>query len=86
MSLGEGDLTAIEQWLSAGDGSSTEFRRRFPGLSFTRLDPSDVRDETPARVCPPYKVYLLDGREHCVRLTRNPSEATGIVLVREALR
>lgn len=83
MSLSENDLTAIEQWLVAGAGSTGDFRRCFPGLSFTRLDPADVRDETPARVCPPFAVYLVDGRAHCWRLTNDPAEATGIVLVRE---
>lgn len=86
MSLGDSDLAAIEKWLMAGECSTEDFRRSFPGLSFTRLDPSDVRDETPARICPPYKVYLVDGREHCWRLTSNPSEATGIVLVQDGKR
>lgn len=85
MSLSDNDLTAIEAWLQGGDCSTADFRRRFPGLSLTRLDPLDVRDETPARVCPPYRLFLLDGRDHCVRMTANPAEATGVVLVKDAL-
>lgn len=86
MSLAEGDLAAIEQWLASSEVSAAEFRRRFPGVSFTRLDAPDVRGETPARICPPYQLYLLDGREHCVRLTNDLNAATGIVLVKDGQR
>lgn len=86
MSLSNSDLAALEQWLQEGECSSTDFRHRFPGLSFTRLEPLDVRDETPARVCAPYRLYLLDGRDHCVRITSDPAEATGVVLVKDTGR
>lgn len=86
MSLADSDLASIEQWLATSEVSAVEFRRRFPGISLTRLDTSDVRDETPVRTCPPYRIYLIDGRDHCVRLTSQLNEATGIVLVQEGQR
>jgi len=83
MSLSDRDLAALEDWLQTGECTAVEFRRRFPGLSFTWLDPLDVRDTTPVRVCVPYRLYLVDGREHCWRMTANPAAATGIALVKD---
>lgn len=86
MSVSEQDFTAIEQWLKAGECTTYSFKQRFPGLMFSRLEPCDVRDETPARVYAPYRIFLVDGREHCWRLTTDPANATGIVLVRDEKR
>ncbi|CAG0950567.1 hypothetical protein MTYP_00167 [Methylophilaceae bacterium] len=51
----------------------------FPDLSFIRLSASDI-DEPPFRELDSYNLYLLDTREHCVQITRDPSVATGIVV------
>jgi len=51
----------------------------FPGLSFVRLSARDI-DEPPFRVLEHYNLYLLDAREHCVKLTNEPEAATGIVV------
>lgn len=51
----------------------------FPDLSFVRLSASDI-DEPPFRVLEDYNLYLLDAREHCVKITYEPEAATGIVV------
>ena len=51
----------------------------FPDLSFVRLAASDI-DEPPFRKLEDYNIYLLDTREHCVRITSDPGMATGIVV------
>ena len=57
-----------------------EFRKAFPGISLTRCDPYDMRDETPFRSITGFDLYLVDGRDHCVKITSEAEAATGIVL------
>lgn len=54
----------------------------FPDLSFVRMSASDM-DEAPFRSLPHFNLYLLDGREHCVQLTNDPSLATGVVVAQK---
>lgn len=57
-----------------------DFRSRFPGLSLTRCDASDMGGEAPYREYPSFNLYLVDGRDHCWRLTGDPVAATGVVV------
>lgn len=57
-----------------------DFRSRFPGLSLTRCDASDMSGEAPYREYPSFNLYLVDGRDHCWRLTGDPTTATGVVV------
>jgi hypothetical protein len=59
-----------------------EFRARFPGLTLTRCDVSDVGNEPPFREYPSFNLYLVDGADHCWKLTTEPARATGIVVAR----
>ena len=54
----------------------------FPDLSFVRMSAADM-DEKPFRSLPNFDLYLLDGREHCVMLTDDPSLATGVVVAQK---
>lgn len=51
----------------------------FPGVFFVRMSAADI-PESPFRSLPDYDLHLLDGREHCVQLTNDPSQATGVVV------
>ncbi len=55
-------------------------RRLAPGLAITRCDSIDMRDETPFRVYERCSLYLIDGRDHCWRITHDPACATGLAL------
>ncbi len=57
-----------------------EFRRHFPGISLTRCDSSDMSEEIPFRSISRFDLYLIDARDHCVKITRDLRDATGIVL------
>jgi hypothetical protein len=84
MPLDAADLLDIETLLSEADDSFHLFarvRQRFPTLTVTRCDPSDVDLETPIRATPRFSVYLVDGVDHCWRLTTDVARATGLVLV-----
>jgi hypothetical protein len=59
-------------------------RARFPHLSWTRCDASDVT-EAPLQTSGAFDLHLLDGSEHCVQITDDLERATGIVLARRSL-
>ncbi|CAN5375404.1 hypothetical protein BH10PSE10_BH10PSE10_02250 [soil metagenome] len=72
----------IDQVLSSPDADArvlATLRGRFPHLSWTRCDASDVT-ETPFRSYSRFDVHLLDSADHCVQITMDPANATGIVL------
>ena len=82
MALGADELAEIDRMLSAPESEATvvaDLRRRFPHLSWTRCDASDVTDE-PFRVYAGFDLHLLDRSEHCVQITADPAQATGVVL------
>jgi hypothetical protein len=86
MALNADELTEIEKVLLAPDAGAqafAELRRRFPHLSLTRCDASDVA-ETPFRAYPGFDVHLLDAADHCVQITTDPARATGIVLAKRS--
>jgi aspartokinase-like uncharacterized kinase len=84
MALDDADLAEIGALLGAGilpGEALTELRRRFPAMTVTRCDPSDVDTEIPFKVWPALSLYLVDAADHCWRLTSDAARATGLVLV-----
>jgi hypothetical protein len=59
-------------------------RESFADLHFTYCMDEDIGDgidaAAPVRVSPGFKIYLVDGRSHCMRLTADLESATGLVL------
>lgn len=55
-------------------------REAFPDLHFTRCRDDDIGVEQPFRSADGFNLYLVDGREHCLVLTQDPANATGVVL------
>ena len=85
MALSEDELGQIETLLAAPDADAqavAELRRRFPGLSFTRCDASDLGGEQPFREYQRFNLYLVDRVDHCWRITSDPTRATGVVVGR----
>jgi hypothetical protein len=77
------DLVRIDGLLAtpaAGGNPLTDFRGTFPGLSLTRCDAFDMRDEQAFREYPAFNLYLVDGRDHCWHITQDMNAATGIVV------
>jgi hypothetical protein len=81
MAVSSEELMEIDRILSAEEAGPAlaELRRKFPHLSWTKCDASDVI-ETPYRSYPHCDVHLLDGADHCVQVTTEPARATGLVL------
>lgn len=70
---------ALEEFQKISTNPMALLRNCFPALSFVRLSASDI-DEQPFRQLPNYNLYLLDAREHCVQITSDLNDATGVVL------
>ena len=86
MALNEEDLGVIAGMLAAPPADGQLFaalRARFPALSFTRCDASDVV-EAPFGSFGGYDVHLMDARDHCVQLTDDPARATGVVIAKRS--
>jgi hypothetical protein len=64
---------------TAGAPDITALRKQFPHLSFSKCDASDVI-EAPFSSYPGCDLHLLNGKDHCVQITNEPAEATGIIL------
>jgi hypothetical protein len=86
MALSTEDLTEIDKVicvLQADAQVFAELRRRFPSLSWTWCDATDVAEE-PFRSYPRFDVHLLDSADHCSHITADPTRATGVVLAKRS--
>jgi hypothetical protein len=87
MAIGSEELQEIDRSLS-GDATGASvvaaLRQRFPQLSWTLCDATDVT-EAPFRSYPRFDLHLLDRADHCVRITTEPEKATGLVVAARAL-
>ncbi len=58
-----------------------ELRKDYPQVHFTYCMDDDVQSAAdPFLSRPGFNLYLVDGREHCMKLTGNAEQATGLVL------
>jgi hypothetical protein len=57
-----------------------ELRTEYPGIHFTYCMEDDIPNYEPMLECDGFNMYLVDGREHCLCLTRNYEHASGIVI------
>ena len=83
MALTPADIKDIDALLGAAHadaGTIDQLRARFPNLSLTRADASDLDADTPFRQYERFSLYLVDGSSHCWSLTQNPEHATGLVV------
>ncbi|MDD2758660.1 MAG: DUF6129 family protein [Methylomonas sp.] len=55
-------------------------RSENPGIHFTYCMDDDLPNHEPVLEDAGFNLYLVDGREHCLRLTSNYEHATGIVI------
>lgn len=74
------EIDALLRDAEASSGAIADLRRRFPRLSLTRCDASDVDAERPFRTYHRFHLYLVDGAAHCWQLTPDPERATGLVV------
>ena len=58
----------------------TSLRGKWPDIHFTYCSDDDVLGPQPVREFDTFNVYLVDGRDHCLKFTSDPASATGLVL------
>ncbi len=89
MALSASDLVDIDALLETQSEPSlavASLRQRFPHMTVTQCDPSDVDLETPFHTGSRYSLHLVDSADHCWRLTDDAARATGLVLVAHKVR
>ena len=62
------------------EGAVSALRQAFPDLHFTWCMDDEVYGAPPVRALPGFNIYLVDGRDHCMRFTADADAATGLVL------
>ena len=62
------------------EAAVTSLRSKWPDIHFTYCSDDDVLGPKPVREFDSFNVYLVDGRDHCLKFTSNPETATGLVL------
>ena len=83
MALSAEDIAEIDAMLGEAKTAASAFaelRARFPKLSLTRADASNLGMETPFREFPRFDLHLVNGAGHCWSLTDNTELATGLVI------
>ena len=76
-------LNDIAQWAETHNvdyAALSHLRTVYPGLYFTHCLDDDINDAEPVLHGAGINLYLVDGRQHCLRLTDDPHVATGVVL------
>ena len=82
MALTTDALGEIERMLAgSAPPPLATLREMFPGMVWTRCDAEDVSEE-PFRSFSTFDLHLIDATDHCVQITANPSQATGLLLAR----
>lgn len=57
-----------------------DLRGLYPGIHFTYCMEDDIPNHEPMLEANGFNLYLVDGREHCLCLTRNFEHASGVVI------
>jgi len=76
-------LNAVAKRISTAyldDALITELRAQFAPLHFTYCMDDDVGGFSPVMENEKFNLYLIDGREHCLKFTNDFQNATGIVV------
>ena len=83
MSISAEDIAGIAGVLTelgVGRPAIAAVRQRYPGVSVTLCDRSDIDSETPYRELAACSLFLVDGTDRCWHLTGDPARATGVVV------
>jgi hypothetical protein len=77
-------IALVVQRAGLSEQTLSALRESFRDLHFTYCMDEDIGEgigaAAPVLVAPGFKIYLVDGRSHCLQLTADPQSATGLVL------
>jgi Family of unknown function (DUF6129) len=66
--------------VTLNEAAISQIRADNPGIHFTYCMDDDIPELEPMLAGEGFNLYLIDGREHCLCLTANYENATGIVI------
>jgi hypothetical protein len=73
-------ITAKLETLGLSDDTVSTLRQQYQPIHFTYCMDDDLPNNTPVIERQGFNLYLIDGREHCLCLTNDYDNATGIVV------
>jgi hypothetical protein len=80
MAIKAEELQDIETMLTDADASIfATLRQKYPHLSWSRCDASDVLEE-PYRSFKAFDMHLFDVSNHCPVVVKHPADASGMIL------
>lgn len=86
MALTTEALGEIERMLAGNAAPQlAALRDMFPGIAWTRCDAEDVSEE-PFLSFSTFDLHLIDATDHCVQITADPAQATGLLLAKRTQR
>ena len=74
------DITRLVEMRGMDAEILAQLRQIYPGLYFTACLDDDINEVEPALCGVGVNVYLVDRRQHCLRLTEDFESASGVVL------
>jgi hypothetical protein len=74
------DIAQRVEELTPDESSLAHLRQAYPGIHFTWCMDDDVGVQTPYAEYYGFNLYLIDGREHCLKFTQSLEHATGLVI------
>jgi hypothetical protein len=75
-------LSLIVQRAGLNEQTIGVLRETFADMHLTYCMDDDIGTAEPVRRERGFNLYLVDGRAHCMKLTTNPENATGVVLAK----
>jgi len=74
------EIASKIEYLGVADATVSALRLEYQTIHFTYCMDDDLPNNTPVFEHDAFNLYLIDGREHCLCLTRDYDTATGIVV------
>lgn len=74
------EIAAQIEISGVGEHTLASLRASYPDMHFTYCMDDDIVNHKPVVTRASFNLYLVDGREHCLCLTSDPTVATGLVI------
>lgn len=74
------EVARLAQAAGLNETTMSVLRARFRGMHLSYCNDDDVYASKPFVQSPGLNVYLVDGRQHCLKLTEDLESATGLLL------
>jgi hypothetical protein len=73
-------IAATIQTKPLSEAMVSDLRNEYQGIHFTYCMEDDIPNHEPVLETQKFNLYLVDGRDHCLRFTTVYENATGVVI------